>query len=177
MKFQRLFWLLLIAPVFWTGCKKTEKVENSTPIFEVDVSEPQHAQPKLPTIKLWVGAQEMNSEMAVTPRQVQTGMMFRKTMGEDESMIFVLPYPQQANFWMKNCSVPLSVAYIDPQGVIAEIHHLEPFNTNSVTSASQDILFALETPQGWFKRHDVHPGMTIRTERGSLAETFGKNPR
>jgi hypothetical protein len=27
-------------------------------------------------------------------------------------------------------------------------------------------------PQGWFSRHKVRTGMVIRTERGSLQETF-----
>ena len=37
-----------------------------------------HAQPRLPTIKLWLGAQDMVAEMALTQTQVATGMMFLK---------------------------------------------------------------------------------------------------
>ncbi len=32
--------------------------------------------------------------------------------------------------------------------------------------------FVFEVPQGWFERHYFHPGMAVRTERGSLRETF-----
>jgi hypothetical protein len=109
--------------------------------------------------------------MAVTPDQIRTGMMFRTHMAENEGMIFVL-FPQRASFWMKNCSLPLSVAYIDPEGTILEIHDLQPHNTNSVVSAAENVAYALETTQGWFHRHQVHTGMTVRTERGSLMETF-----
>jgi len=104
--------------------------------------------------------------------EVETGMMFRTNMAENEAMIFVLPYVQQARFWMANCPHPLSVAYINTDGVIEEIHHLEPFNTNNVVAKATNIRFALETPQGWFDRHHVSTGAVVRTERGSLKQTF-----
>jgi len=133
---------------------------------------PTKAQPKLPTIKVWLGAEELITEMARSPVEVETGMMFRTNMAENEAMIFVLPYVQQARFWMANCPHPLSVAYINTEGVIEEIHPLEPFNTNNVVAQATNIRFALETPQGWFDRHHVSTGMVIRTERGSLKQTF-----
>jgi uncharacterized membrane protein (UPF0127 family) len=129
-------------------------------------------QPKLPTIKLWLGPQEIVAEVAHLPQQLQTGMMFRTNITDAEGMLFVLPYTQQASFWMKNCVVPLSIGYIDPEGTIQEIHDLEPGNTNSVFSASPNIRFALEVSRGWFSRNKVSTGMVVRTERGSLTETF-----
>ena len=73
-----------------------------------------------------------------------------------------------------NCSLPLSVAYIDPDGVIQEIHDLQPQDTNDVDSASENIRFALETTQGWFNRHNIGQGVIVRTDRGSLKEAFGQ---
>src|SRR6266496_564652 len=93
-------------------------------------------------------------------------------MAENEAMIFVLPYPQRASFWMMNCPFPLSIAYISSDGVIEEIHKLMPYDTNNVVAAVDNIHFALETPQGWFERHNVNTGAVVRTERGSLKETF-----
>jgi len=135
---------------------------------------PTKAQPKLQTIKVWLGAEELIAEMARSPVEYETGMMFRTNMAENEAMIFVLPYVQQASFWMANCPYPLSVAYINTDGIIEEIHLLEPFNTNSVVAAATNIRFALETPQGWFDRHHVSTGAVVRTERGSLKQTFLK---
>lgn len=133
---------------------------------------PTAAQPKLQTMKLWLGAEEMIAELALTGVQMQTGMMFRTNLAENAGMLFVLPMPQQASFWMKNCPLPLSAAYIDPEGVILEIHDLQPHNTNSVVASSERVQFVLETNQGWFKRHNVNPGTVIRTEHGTLTETF-----
>jgi hypothetical protein len=133
---------------------------------------PKQAQPKLQTIKVWVGAEELITEVALTGPQQMTGMMWRTNMPENTAMLFAHPTPRQAGYWMKNCYVPLSIAYLDTDGAILEIHDMQPHDTNSVTSAAMNVRFALETPQGWFQRHHVSTGAVVRTERGSLPETF-----
>jgi hypothetical protein len=89
-------------------------------------------------------------------------------------MLFVSSLPHATSFWMKNVPIPLSAAYIDPEGVILEIHEFKPQDTNAVASASSQIQYVLETSHGWFDRHNVRTGMVIRTERGTLRETFFK---
>jgi len=168
MKCQRFLVLLAVVAASVSGCGKPETATD--PI--VNLSEPTEAQPRLATVQLWLGPEQMTAEMAASLKEVMTGMMFRTNMAENESMIFRLGPPQQAHFWMKNCYIPLSVAYIDPDGVILEIHDLQPQNTNTVDSTAGNVVFALETRQGWFQRHNIHEGVTVRSERGSLAETF-----
>ena len=162
----------------FAGCGKPAASAPSTATAAappmIEFSEPTEAQPKLPTVKVYIGAEQMDAELCATPRQIQTGMMFRKTMGTNDGMLFSLRVPQQAGFWMKNCFVPLSVAYIDPDGVIEEIHPLQVQDTNTVVSTANNIEFALETPQGWFDQHHITTGMVIRTERGTLLETYGQ---
>lgn len=114
----------------------------------------------------------MIAELALTGEQMQTGMMFRTNLAENAGMLFALPMPQRASFWMLNCPLPLSAAYIDPDGVILEIHDLQPYNTNSVVAASDHVQFVLETNQGWFQRHHVTPGTVVRTERGTLMDLY-----
>jgi uncharacterized protein len=170
MKPRRLLALLLVGLGGVSGCDR-----SATPAPPpVGLFEPREAQPKLATLQLWLGPEQMTAELAVRPGEIMTGMMFRTNMAENEGMIFVLGAPQRASFWMKNCSVPLSVAYMDEDGVILEIHDLEPHNTNTVSSAADNVRFALETPQGWFKRHNINQGVTVRSERGSLMDTFNQ---
>jgi hypothetical protein len=133
---------------------------------------PTHAQPKLPTLKIYLGPETLDAELALTQQQEMTGMMFRTNIQETDAMLFVLPMPQRAAFWMKNCPESISAAYIDPAGVIQEIHHLEKNDTNSVVAANNNIEYVLETKEGWFRRHNIRTGTLIRTEKGSLGETF-----
>ena len=158
------------------GCKEPEG--DSVPARPVPAPEtiqpwePTEAQPKLPTIKLFVGTVELAAEQCRTERQIQTGMMFRKTMTDDDAMLFVHQQPSARSYWMKNVSVPLSIGYIDPTGRLLEIHDMDPFRTNGVFSSSQNIQYALEVPQGWFVRKQVRPGSMVMTEKGSLPKTY-----
>jgi uncharacterized membrane protein (UPF0127 family) len=170
---NRLRILTLLAVVVCGGCAGgCNKPASPATGPEADPSLPALAQPKLPTMRLWLGAEEMNAELALTGEQMQTGMMFRTNLAENAGMLFVFPMPHRASFWMKNCPLPLSAAYINPEGVILEIHELKPHDTNSVVASSEQVQFVLEANQGWFGRHNVRAGMLVRTEHGSLMETF-----
>jgi len=159
---------LLLAVFLAAGCSKPPP----PPPLSGAPPEPTRAQGQLPTMKLWLGAEELVTEIASTLPQVQTGMMFRTNMPENAAMLFVFRVPHQAAFWMKNTSVPLSAAYISPNGTILEIVDLHPHNTNSVEASSAQVQYVLEVNQGWFKRHNISPGTVIGSERGSLPKTF-----
>lgn len=162
--------LLLAAAVVFGGCSARPEPPAVTPLGYP--AEPTEAQPKLATTKLWLGAEQLVAELALAPREQQTGMMFRTNMTENEAMLFVFAGPHRASFWMRNTPLPLSAAYIDPEGVILEIRSLEPYNTNSVEAATDRVQYVLETRQGWFQRHNISTGVVVRTERGSLRDTF-----
>ena len=170
MKVLNLFALALAAALF-AGCTKPDA---STTINKLSADDflPTHAQPKLPTMKIYLGAETFAAELALTSDEEMTGMMFRTNIQETDAMLFVLPEPQRANFWMKNCPESISAAYITADGIIREIHHLEQNDTNGVFAARDDIQFVLETKEGWFTRHNIAPGTAITSEKGSLAETF-----
>jgi uncharacterized membrane protein (UPF0127 family) len=145
---------------------------NAVPLIDPVHGHLTHAQPKLPTVKVWLGSEELITEIARTGVQIATGMMYRTNMAENEAMIFLFPYPDRKSFYMRNCVVPLSAAYITPDGTIDEIVDLQPGEETPVESRSANLQFVLEVPQGWFTRHNVRTGMVIRTEIGSLQETF-----
>ena len=130
-----------------------------------------NAQPRLATLKLLIGNQVITAELCRRRLEIMTGMMFRTNMAEDEGMLFTLHHPQQTSFYMKNTLVPLTAAYIDPEGRIVELHDLEPLNEKGVPSQSDRILYVLEMKQGWFARKGVAPGATIVTEKGPLTDT------
>jgi len=176
---QRLILLLVATSLFaaCNGCNKTNSAASpapATPKPEIDPIRGHllHAQPKLPTIKVWLGSEELIAEIARERVQVATGMMFRTNMPENTAMIFVFDHPGPKNFYMRNCVVPLSAGYIEPDGALAEIVDLQPGDEVGVQSQTSNLQFVLEVPQGWFTRHNVRTGAVVRTERGSLRETF-----
>jgi len=165
------YFALVLAALLSVSCGKSSP---PAPVAATSIDDilPKHAQPKLRTIKIYLGAETLAAELALTEQEEMTGMMFRTNIQDADAMLFMLPQPQRANFWMKNCPESISAAYITPDGVIQEIHHLEKNDTNGVVAARDDIRFVLETQDGWFGHHHIATGTVIRTEKGSLAETF-----
>jgi len=181
MKALKIVWsgglLALLTVTILTACgNSTNTANNATTTGKPEIDPVRghltHAQPKLPTLKVWLGSEELTTELALKPVEIATGMMFRTNMAENEAMLFVFNGPDPKNFYMRNCTVPLSAAYIEPDGMIAEIVDLQPGDETGVQSKTSNLQFVLEVPQGWFKRHNVSTGAVVRTERGSLLETF-----
>lgn len=178
---MRRFFSLWVASAFVVlgfGCGQqvppgaVASASTAAPAADVAEDLPKRAQPKLPTVDLFLGKHRIKAEVARTLEQIRTGMMFRETMGESEGMLFVFARPHQASFWMKNVTVELSVAYLDSAGRILEIHDLVPGEESPVESADARVQFVLETSRGWFERHDIRPGTLAQTAAGSLKETF-----
>jgi uncharacterized protein len=172
MKLTPLFIVVLLA-AFWVGCKKAETkttADSNTPIYEV----PTQAQQPLPTVKIYLGAETLNAELAITRDEEETGLMYRTNITDDTAMLFDLHQPMRASFWMTNCPISLSAAYIGPDGVIEEIRHLEKNDNVPVTATNDNILFVLEVNDGWFARHNISTGMLIKSERGTLLQTFSQ---
>jgi uncharacterized membrane protein (UPF0127 family) len=183
-----LFALVLLAAC-WAGCQKNaanspigantnSAIATPTPTnTEAETGGyvlPTGPQPKLQTLKIYLGPETLDAEMALTPMQEATGLMYRTNITDETAMLFVLPIPMRApdGFWMTNCPISLSAAYIGPDGVIEEIHHLEKNDNTPVIATNDNIIYVLEVNDGWFTRHNINTGTMIRTERGALTDTF-----
>ncbi len=100
------------------------------------------------------------AEIADDFEERQYGFMNRKKIPDGTGMLFVFEKDQILSFWMKNTPSPLSIAYIDRRGIIADIQDMTPFSEKSVVS-SRSVRYALEVPQGWFKKNGISCGDTV----------------
>ena len=116
----------------------------------------------LPETQLTIGDKRLKVEVAATYEAMARGLMFRNFLASDAGMLFVFPTEHQASFWMKNTSLPLSIAYIDLQGKILEIHALIPFEEKPVVAKSSKVFYALEVNRDWFNLNNIKPGMQIK---------------
>jgi len=121
------------------------------------------AQPALPTITLTAeNGRKITAEVADETSERTAGLMFRDKLAADSGMLFVMPKPDRAAFWMKNTLIPLSIAYIDLKGTILEIHDMKPHDEKTVPSVFPTVAYALEMEQGWFSNASVGPGDQIK---------------
>ena len=157
------------------GCGRNDAgaAPETTPKAQLKPGHLDHALPKLATVKLWMGSNELAAEVARTATEIQTGMMFRTNVAETDGMIFIFQQAFRVAFYMRNTKVPLSCAYIDLDGTILELHDLKPLDETPVEAATDKVQFVLETSQGWFQRHNVGVGTVVRTEHGALRDLNG----
>ncbi len=115
---------------------------------------------KLPTVALSAGMYVIQAEVASTEGQQKQGLMYRRSMGANEGMLFVYEEPVGLCMWMKNTYIPLSVAFIDAAGRIINIEDMKPHTTQNHCGKGP-VRFALEMNRGWFKAKNIGPGSVI----------------
>jgi len=124
-----------------------------------------HAGPKpqtdLPKATLTLGTNSLNAQIAADDASRELGLMSRTNLGTDEAMVFVFPQPRSVTFWMKDTPLPLSIAYVGRSGMIYELHDMKPFDETPIPSSSSAVIYAIETPLGWFEKHGVMAGSTV----------------
>src|SRR4051812_28906273 len=121
---------------------------------------PLRAQTALPEIALSIKGHKLTAEVAANDNARMTGLMHRRMMPENRGMLFVFPYAQPQSFWMMNTYLPLSIAYIDEQGVIVNIADIKPLTTDPHPSA-KPAKYALEMNQGWFAKRGIKAGAHV----------------
>ena len=124
---------------------------------------------KLPSIRLNAGIHNIQAEVAQSPDERSTGLMFRKEMGTNEGMLFAFEQPAQQCFWMKNTLLPLSIAFIADVGSIVNIDHMKPQTLESHCS-TKPVRYVLEMNQGWFAKRGIGPGYCLS---GAGGKPFG----
>ncbi|MDR3301356.1 MAG: DUF192 domain-containing protein [Spirochaetaceae bacterium] len=140
-------------------------------VFASCIAASEKAQPQLQSREFFItsmgGAKiSVKAELARSVEERMSGLMFRTKLLDGQGMFFIFPNDRVLSFWMKNTLIPLSIAFIAKDGTIAEIHDMEPGQLRSVQSG-RSLRYALEVPQGWFKRANIVVGDKINTD-GSL---------
>lgn len=117
-------------------------------------------QAELPRIPLTAGIHVVQAEVADSYETRATGLMLRKAMAANHGMLFVFPTAETQCMWMRNTLLPLSVAFIDANGVITNIADMQPQNDTSHCS-SRPAPYALEMNQGWFAAKGLKAGVKL----------------
>ncbi len=102
----------------------------------------------------------VKAEIAEKAEDRNHGFMERKSIPDGTGMLFVFEKDQILSFWMKNTPHPLSIAYIDSKGKIRNIYDMTPYSLSSIIS-TVSVRYALEVPQGWYKKNGITEGDTV----------------
>jgi hypothetical protein len=121
----RFICLALAAVLVGVGCGKSRAPASEGPTLSE--GRPTQAQPRLPTVRLWLGTNELTAEVARTTQQLMTGMMFRTEMAEEEGMLFVFETPHRVQFvletrqgWFERNHVRVGALVRTERGALAD---------------------------------------------------------
>ncbi len=101
---------------------------------------------------------KIDIEKADTEVDRQFGLMFRKSMPEDQGMLFLFETSEQQSFWMRNTYIPLDIMFVDENGVITTIHeNAKPQNDASLPS-NGPAKYVVEVVGGYAQKHGIKVG-------------------
>jgi uncharacterized membrane protein (UPF0127 family) len=113
------------------------------------------------TVTTKAGPHAFEVEIADDDRERALGLMFRRSMGEDEGMLFDFGGEEPASFWMRNTYIPLDMLFIKADGTIESIaERTTPLSDKSVPSRGP-VRYVLELNGGVSDTLGIAPGDKI----------------
>ncbi len=104
------------------------------------------------------GKHRITVEVADTDSERSTGLMFRKSLGDDEGMIFIYPRDEPISMWMKNTYISLDMIFVRSDGTIHRIaSDTEPFSEQTIAS-SGSVRAVIEMKAGSARRLGIKAG-------------------
>lgn len=117
-------------------------------------------QTQLQRTTLKAGMHLIQAQVAQTPEQRATGLMFRQDMPVNEGMLFVFEQAAVQCFWMKNTLLPLTAAFVADDGTVVNLADMKPQSLDSHCS-ERPVRYVLEMHQGWFAKRGIRAGFKL----------------
>ena len=118
------------------------------------------ASAEIPLIHLRISGYTLSAEVAYKKESRIKGLTYRNFMKKNSGMLFVFPEASIHSMWMVNTYIPLSVAFLDKNGMILNIIDMSP-HTRTRNSAASKAKYALEMNLGWFSSRSIKAGEKI----------------
>jgi len=106
------------------------------------------------------GTSSLDVAVADTAETRARGLAGRGHLAPDAGMLFEFDTASTAPFWMKDTTIPLSIAFYDGDGRIIDIQDMDPCTTAPCPLYHSPHPYggAIEANQGYFDRHGIRPG-------------------
>ena len=129
------------------------------------------SRPLIPGLhRLEIDGHILNVELATVDGTRQLGLMYRDSVSEDTGMLFIFPEAKIQRFWMKNCRIPLDIAFIEEDGKIVNVQTAVPPPPQARVfpryPSLKPVRYVLETRAGWFEERLLGPGTVVNGFRG-----------
>ncbi len=101
---------------------------------------------------------KLDIEIAKSEYDIQTGLMYRNSMKENQGMLFVFKEVTQRSFYMKNTRIPLDLIFLDHNKTIVSFQeNAKPLDETSLPSNAM-AQFVLEINAGLSEKWGLDVG-------------------
>ena len=163
--------MLIVAVCFFIFMQIVPSINSSSPKFSKSSSkntfEPTFLKEGIGYFSNELGdtIAEFQIELAESNKEIQIGMMWRKSMSKDMGMLFLMPEEKIQSFWMKNTYIPLDIIYINSERrIVSIIDNAKPMSEKPIPSM-EPANFILEVSGGTCAKLGIQPGNLWRWKR------------
>ena len=89
------------------------------------------------------------------------GLMFRKSMEENQGMLFIFPADTIQNFWMRNTYIPLDMIFANSMNIIVTIQHATSTLSDQTYSSNAPAKYVIEVNSGFTDKNKIKVGDKI----------------
>ncbi len=93
-------------------------------------------------VDITIGDKKYKVEIADTPEKQEKGLMGRKSLPEDQGMLFIYDEPQDLSYWMKDTLISLDIIFIDDDMEVVSVKQGQPMSEEPITE--DDVQYVLE---------------------------------
>ncbi|SEW52435.1 DUF192 domain-containing protein [Chitinophaga arvensicola] len=104
---------------------------------------------------------KIDIQLAQTDEQRADGLMYRKSMTDEQGMLFIFPDMEERAFWMKNTYISLDIIYIaDNMEIVSIQKYATPLSEESLPSFKK-AKYVLEVNGGFCDKYHIGYGDKI----------------
>ena len=113
----------------------------------------------------FAGGVQVQAEIVDTPETIERGLMFRKSLGPNEGMLFMFEHSGFYPFWMKNTLIPLDIVWIDERWrVVSVAESVPPCRADPCPTypPAGNARYVVEVAAGFARTHRVARGDQLK---------------
>ena len=103
-------------------------------------------------------------QIAATDLEKARGLMGVTKLTDEQGMVFMYDAETRMSFWMKDTPLDLDIAFVARDGTVLEVRTMTAGDTETTSSGSDQVRFAIEMRAGWFGHFGVKAGDKINID-------------
>jgi len=110
-----------------------------------------------------IGDTEIKAEIADTLIKRTKGLMFRKSLPENEGMLFVFNEGDYHSFWMMNMSFPIDIIWVNEEKKVVDVvKNAQPCKLRCSTyKPKEKAMYVLEVNANFTEKHGIEIGSSL----------------